>query len=152
MLLLSGSGFHASNAILRLARIFEALALCIQELHVYYQQLTLACPSPGLFHSLPDPTPASDCVSMLKSNFQQKIARSGDPLLDVAKSEGMPPWSRTVPSLALPTPPLRGKLSSLLHAITRMHILADKVLEIKLYACSLVVGDLYMVVHEPCRW
>jgi hypothetical protein len=109
-------GFHASDNIVRLARVFQALSLCCKHLQMYYDGVSNSAP-PKLSCLYPNPTPAdlsNPPPSLSTSNFCREPVNR----LQLLWTSGTQPPPCTLP----PSTPARKSLSSLPPVITKRHI------------------------------
>ena len=71
-------GFHASDNITRLARVFWALSHCQADLKTYYDGVR-NLDSPRLSCLYPNPTPVDPSKALPKLTYQQFLSRAGQP-------------------------------------------------------------------------
>jgi hypothetical protein len=119
------SGFLASDNIVRLARIFNALSSCQKDIALYYDEVGQKT-APPLSSLFPKPTPMDPSVVLPILTYKQFLTRAGQPtsILVGLGDNKVPPYI-LLPWMA-PTTML---LSSLLRVITKRHIVLSLALD-----------------------
>jgi hypothetical protein len=138
-------GFHASDNIIRLARIFKALAHCRVDLRKYYDHVAKFLP-PKLSCLYPNPTPVDTSKTLPKLVYKQPLSRTGQPasgLVDL----GTTTTAIYVATLADTNQEVVVKFTARYNE-TAHRILADAQLAPRLHFCERVIGNLYMVVMD----
>ncbi|KAF4622459.1 hypothetical protein D9613_009476 [Agrocybe pediades] len=141
---LSCLGFHASDVIIRVARIFTALSLCHEDLKAYYASIERQHTTP-LDISFLFPQPISATKAQLPNIiYDRPLDPEGRP------TEEVPDFERRSTALYLGT--FVGK-QVLIKFTRRYNETAHRALEVdglapKLYFCGDIVGNLCMVVME----
>jgi hypothetical protein len=138
-------GFHASDNIVRLARVFKALSLCRVDLQKYYDEVNNLT-SPRLSCLYPSPTPVDPSKALPKLVYQQFLSRTGQPtstLLDLGNTT----TAMYIATLDDTTQEVVVKFTARYNEAAH-RILAEAQLAPKLHFCERVVGGLYMVVMD----
>jgi len=138
------SGFHASDNIVRLARVFRVLHLCRIELESYYDKV-ISLASPALSCLFPNPTPAEPSKQLPKLVYRQFLSRTGQPtstIVDLGTT-----------TTAMYIAALDTSQEVVVKFTTRYNeeahrLLAEHQLAPRLHVCARVVGNLYMVVMD----
>jgi len=138
-------GFHASDNIIRLARVFQALSLCCKHLKVYYDGVRNSAPAKlsGLY---PNPTPADLSNLPPKLVYQRFLSRAGQPtsaLVDLRNTT----TAMYIATLDTTKQEVVVKFTTRYNEMAH-RLLADNNLAPKLHYCERVIGDLYMVVMD----
>jgi hypothetical protein len=140
-------GFHASDNIIRLARVFGALSRCRADLKNYYDGVR-NLDSPRLSCLYPNPTPVDPSKALPKLTYRQFLSRSGQPtsaLVDLGNA-----------TTTMYTATLSDTNQEVIVKFTARYnegahrLLAKANLAPGLHFCERVIGDLYMVVMD--RW
>ena len=137
-------GFHASDNIVRLARVFQALSLCCKHLQTYYDGVSNSAP-PKLSCLYPNPTPTDLSNPPPKLAYQQFLSRAGQP------TSALVDLGNTTTAMYIAT--LETSQEVVVKFTTRYNetahrLLANNKLAPKLHFCERVIGDLYMVVMD----
>jgi hypothetical protein len=138
------SGFHASNNIVCLARVFRVLSICRVDLQTYYDEVN-SLAHPKLSCLYPNPTPANPSEPLPKLVYRHFLSRVGQPtstLLDLGT---------TTTAMYIAT--LDNRQEVVVKFTTRYNedahrLLVGHQLAPTLHFCGRVVGDLYMVVMD----
>ena len=136
-------GFHASDNIVRLARVFRSLSLCYKRLQAYYDGVANST-SPKLSCLYPSPTPADPSKPLPKLVYQQFLSRAGQPtsaLVDLGNT------TTAMYIVTLNTSQVVVKFTTRYNEEAH-RLLANHRLAPKLHFCERVIGDLYMVVMD----
>ena len=139
------SGFHASDNIIRLARVFRALSLCRVNLQTYYDEVnSLALPKLSCLY--PNPTPADPSKPLPNLVYQHFLSRIGQPtstLVDLGTT-----------TTAMYVAILDNRQEVVVKFTTRYNEEAHRLLVGHQLAptlshfCGRVIGNLYMVVMD----
>jgi tRNA A-37 threonylcarbamoyl transferase component Bud32 len=138
-------GFHASDNIIRLARVFWALSDCRVDLQNYYHEVG-KLRSPRLSCLFPSPTLVDSSKALPELTYRQFLSRAGQPtsaLVDLGNA-----------TTAMYIATLGGTGKQVIVKFTaryneEAHNLLTKVgLAPGLHFCERVIGDLYMVVMD----
>ncbi|PPR07054.1 hypothetical protein CVT26_005255 [Gymnopilus dilepis] len=137
-------GFHASDNILRLARVFKALSRHQIELEKYYQSVK-ALSSAKLSCLFPNPVSVDPSQPVPKLTYREFLSRAGRPVPDILDLGNT--------TTAMYTATLDDTDEVIVKFTTRYNeaahrLLAEARLAPKLHFCGRVVGDLYMIVME----
>jgi hypothetical protein len=139
------SGFHASDNIVRLARVFGALSRCRVDLKNYYTSVRIS-PSQRLSCLFPNATPIDPSKPLPKLTYRQFLSRAGQPIPDHVNLKN------ATTSLYIAT--LHDSDQEVIVKFTARYnegahrLLAEAQLAPKLHFCGLVVGGLYMIVMD----
>jgi hypothetical protein len=137
-------GFHASDNIIRLARVFGALSRCRLDLHDYYDSVSNLT-SPRLSCLYPNPTLVDRSKTLPTLTFRQFLSRAGSPT-SAHVDLGNATTSMYIATLD-DTKEVIVKFTA--HYNEMAHrLLANEDLAPKLHFCERVIGDLYMVVMD----
>ena len=71
-------GFHASDNIIRLARVFKVLGQCNDSLRTYYDEIKVSLP-PKLLCLYPNPVPVGAGTSVPLVRYRKFLSRAGQP-------------------------------------------------------------------------
>lgn len=138
-------GFHASDNIIRLARVFAALSRCRVDLENYYVGVgSLA--SPKLSCMFPNPTPVDSSKPLPKLTYRQFFSRAGQPtpaIIDLKNAT----TTMYVATLDDNNQEVIVKFTARYNEQAH-RLLAEARLAPRLHFCGHVVGDLYMVVMD----
>ena len=137
-------GFHASDNIIRLARVFQALSRCRVDLHDYYDGVRTS-PPPRLSCLYPSPTLADRSKTLPPLTYRQFLSRAGRPTSDLVDL-GNASSSMYIATLG-DTNAVIVKFTARYNAEAH-RLLADEDLAPKLHFCERVIGGLYMVVMD----
>ena len=138
-------GFHASDNIIRLARVFGALSRCRADLKNYYDRVR-ELDFPRLSCLYPDPTPLDPSKALPQLTYKQFLSRAGQPtstLVDLGDA-----------TTAMYTAILGDNNEEVIVKFTARYNtvahcrLSEAGLAPRLHFCDRVIGDLYMVVME----
>ena len=138
-------GFHASESIIRLARVFKALSGCRLDLRNYYDSvsdLTL----PRLSCLYPNPTLVDRSKTLPTLTYTRFLSRAGGPtsaLVDLGNTT----TSMYIATLSNTKEEVIVKFTAHYNEVAH-HLLADANLAPKLHFCERVIGNLYMVVMD----
>ena len=153
-------GFHKSNDVLRVARVFMAMNESIKRLHTLYRGLipTLRSSSPRTTVLWPQPTadPPPLTESLPKLEFFTKVNRADGTALSQVDEENEPHGIylarmqiKTPPQVQESTQVVFVKFTPKYHEDAhRLLAQQDPPLAPALYFCGRVIGDVYMVVME----
>ena len=137
-------GFHASDNIIRLARIFKVLSDCRKALQRYYGEV-VRLRSPRLSCLFPCPTPIDTSIELPKLTYRQFFSRTGQPtsgLVDLGNA------TTTMYTATLDTDhEVIVKFTARYNEVAH-RVLADAQLAPTLHFCERVIGGLYMVVMD----
>ncbi|KAF8329867.1 hypothetical protein F5887DRAFT_1003612 [Amanita rubescens] len=136
-------GFHASDNIIRLARVFGALSRCRADLKNYYDRVR-ALDFPKLSCLYPNPTPLDPSKPLPQLTYKQFLSRAGQPtptLVDLGDA---------TTTMYIAT---HGDEEVVVKFTARYNEVAHRLLAMaglapRLHFCDRVIGDLYMVVME----
>lgn len=137
-------GFHASDNIIRLARVFGALSRCRLNLRHYYDSVSNLKP-PRLSCLYPNPTLVDRSKTLPALTYRQFLSRVGRP------TSALVDLGNTTTSMYIAT---LGDTNEVIVKFTARYneaahrLLADADLAPKLHFCERVIGDLYMVVMD----
>jgi len=137
-------GFHASDNIIHLARIFGALSRCREDLESYYKGVTTSA-YPKLSCLFPNPTPVDTSNALPKLTYRQFLSRAGQPtstLVDLNATTAM-----YIAVLDDTSEDVIVKFTAHYNDAAQ-RLLAEAGLAPKLHFCGRVVGGLYMIVME----
>ena len=138
-------GFHASDNIIRLARVFGALSACRVDLQNYYHEVS-KLRSPRFSCLFPNPTLVDSSRALPELTYRQFLSRAGQPtsaLVDLGNA-----------TTAMYIATLGGTGQQVIVKFTaryneKAHRLLTKAgLAPVLHFCERVIGDLYMVVMD----
>jgi hypothetical protein len=138
-------GFHASDNIIRLARVFGALSRCRADLKNYYDGVT-NLDSPRLSCLYPNPTPIDPSKALPELTYRHFLSQAGQPtsaLVDLGNA-----------TATMYTATLNDTNEEVIVKFTPRYnevahrLLAEAKFAPRLHFCERVVGDLYMVVME----
>jgi serine/threonine protein kinase len=138
-------GFHASDNIIRLARVFRALSDCRVDLQNYYHEVGKSR-SPRLSCLFPSPTLVDSSKALPELTYQHFLSRAGQPtsaLVDLGNA-----------TTAMYIATLGGTGQQVIVKFTARYnekahrLLAKAGLAPVLHFCERVIGDLYMVVMD----
>ena len=76
-------GFHASNQILQLARVFKVLSTTLSELMTYYTRIFTSVSPHPVAYLFPKPT-AVAALSIPQLEYKHPMSNTGQPALDIA--------------------------------------------------------------------
>ena len=138
-------GFHASDNIIRLARVLVALSRCRADLRNYYDGVR-NLDSPRLSCLYPNPTPVDPSKALPKLTYRQFLSRAGQPtsaLVDLGNA------TTTVYTATLSdtNEEVIVKFTARYNEVAH-RLLAEAELAPRLHFCERVIGDLYMVVMD----
>ncbi|KAJ2935845.1 hypothetical protein H1R20_g1250, partial [Candolleomyces eurysporus] len=141
------SGFHISETIVRLARVFEAVSKCRSELRSFYTQISLS--SDATFSALfPNPTSARG-ESLPSLTYRRFMARTGQPMSTIPDLQNM---TTTMYIAILDSTGCEVVVKFTARYNEHAHRkLADAGLAPKLHFCGRVVGNVYMVVMDRVK-
>ncbi len=139
-------GFHASDNIICLARVFGALSRCRVDLTKYYDGVSsLASPSPRLSCLYPNPIPLDPCKALPKLTYRQFLSR-GHPISALVDLGNV--------CTTMYTATLNDTNQEVIVKFTARYneaahrLLAEARLAPRLHFCGRIVGELYMVVMD----
>ncbi|CAA7263657.1 unnamed protein product [Cyclocybe aegerita] len=138
-------GFHASDNIIRLARVFNVLSSCRTDLQDYYNKLDKS-KTPKLSALYPSPTLADPSKVLPQLTYRQFLTRAGQP------TSSLVDLGNTTSALYIAT--LGDTDQEVIVKFTARYnkaahcLLADAQLAPKLHFCERVIGDLFMVVMD----
>jgi hypothetical protein len=138
-------GFHASDNIIRLARVFWALSRCRADLTKYYDGVR-NLDSPRLSCLYPNPTPVDPSKALPKLTYRQFLSRAGQPtsaLVDLGNAT----TTMYTAALSDTNQEVIVKFTARYNEVAH-RLLAEAGLAPRLYFCERVIGDLYMVVMD----
>ena len=138
-------GFHASNNIIRLARVFGALSRCRLDLHNYYDRVS-NLNFPRLSCLYPNPTLVDRSKTLPTLTYRQFLSRAGRPtsaLVDLGNAT----TSMYIATLGDTDQEVIVKFTARYNEVAH-RLLADADLAPKLHFCERVIGDLYMVIMD----
>jgi len=138
-------GFHASDNIIRLARVFGALSRCRLDLHNYYDRVSKLIP-PRLSCLYPNPTLVDHSKTLPALTYRQFLSRAGRPtsaLVDLGNAT----TSMYIATLSDTNKEVIVKFTACYNEVAHC-LLADADLAPKLHFCERVIGNLYMVVMD----
>ena len=157
-------GFHGSDNIVRLARVFKALSQCRVDLEDYYDKVC-KLRSPRLSCLFPNPTPVDPSVTLPNLTYRYFLSRAGQPTSVIAKL-GEATTAMYIATLkdgddedgdTNQDDDTDQKVDTNHDVIIKFtacynkeahHLLAQAGFAPKLYFCERVIGGLYMVVME----
>ncbi|RXW13108.1 hypothetical protein EST38_g12746 [Candolleomyces aberdarensis] len=138
------SGFHISETIVQLARVFEAVSMCHSELKSFYTQVSRS--SEATFSAiLPNPTSARG-ESLPSLTYRRFMTRTGQPTSTITDLQNM--------TTAMYIAVLESTGCEVVVKFTARYNehahrkLADAGLAPKLHFCGRVVGNVYMVIMD----
>jgi len=138
-------GFHASDNIIRLARVFGALSRCWADLKHYYDRVE-NLDFPRLSCLYPNPTPIDPSKALPKLTYGRFLSRAGQPtsaLVDLGNA------TTTMYTATLDDTDEQVIVKFTAHYNKVAHcLLAEVELAPRLHFCERVIGDLYMVVMD----
>ncbi|CAA7257512.1 unnamed protein product [Cyclocybe aegerita] len=138
-------GFHASDNIIRLARVFSVLSSCRTDLQIYYDNAS-KLEAPRLSGLYPSPTLADPSRVLPQLTYQQFLTRAGQ------LTSGLVDLGNTTSALYIAT--LGDTDQEVIVKFTARYnkvahcLLADALLAPKLHFCERVIGDLFMVIVD----
>ena len=138
-------GFHASDNIIRLARVFGALSRCRLDLHNYYDRVSHLT-SPRLSCLYPNPTLVDRSKTLPALTFRRFLSRAGRPtsaLVDLGNAT----TSMYIATLGDTGNEVIVKFTARYNQVDH-RLLANEDLAPKLHFCERVIGGLYMVVMD----
>ena len=137
-------GFHASDNIIRLARVFGALSRCRLDLRDYYARVSNLTP-PRLSCLYPNPTLVDRSKTLPPLTYRQSLSRAGRPsaLIDLGNTS----TSMYIATLGDTDKEVIVKFTARYNGVAH-RLLADADLAPKLHFCERVIGDVYMVVMD----
>ncbi len=138
-------GFHASDNIIRLARVFGALSRCRADLKHYYDRVR-KLDFPKLSCLYPNPTPLDPSKALPQLTYKQFLSRAGQPtstLVDLGDAT----TAMYIATLGDTNEEVIVKFTARYNTAAH-HLLSKAELAPRLYSCDRVIGDLYMVVME----
>jgi hypothetical protein len=138
-------GFHASDNIIRLARVFKALQACRLSLEEYYEQVETLT-SPRLSCLFPSPTLVDPSKTLPTLTYRQFFSRAGEPdkfIVDLGNTY----TSMYIATLGDTDHEVIVKFTARYNEAAH-RILADAQLAPALHFCERVIGNLYMVVMD----
>ncbi|KAF8962089.1 hypothetical protein BDZ97DRAFT_1156495 [Flammula alnicola] len=138
-------GFHASNNIVRVARVFKALSLCRTDLQNYYDGVSNLA-SPKLSCLYPCPTPVDSSRALPKLAYRQFLSRAGQPtsaIVDLGNTTS----AMYIATLSETGQEVIVKFTARYNEAAH-RLLAEAQLAPRLHFCQRVIGDLYMVVMD----
>ena len=138
-------GFHASDNIIRLARVFGALSRCLLDLHDYYDRVSNLTPS-RLSCLYPNPTLVDRPKTLPAITYRRFLSRAGRPtsaLVDLGNAT----TSMYIATLGDTNKEVIVKFTARYNEVAH-RLLADADLAPELHFCERVIGDLYMVVMD----
>ena len=138
-------GFHASDNIIRLARVFRALSRCWADLKIYYDRVE-NLDFPRLSCLYPNPTPVDPSKALPKLTYRQFLSQAGQPtsaLVDLGNV------TTTMYTATLSDTDEQVIVKFTVHYNAVAHRLPAEVdLAPRLHFCECVIGDLYMVIMD----
>jgi hypothetical protein len=138
-------GFHASDNIIHLARVFRALLLCREDLKIYYDRVR-NLNFPRLSCLYPNPTPVDPFKALPDLTYRQFLSRAGQPtsaLVDLGNV------TTTMYTAILSDTNQEVIVKFTARYNERAHrLLAESDFAPRLHFCERVIGDLYMVVMD----
>ena len=138
-------GFHASDNIIRLARVFGALSSCRADLKKYYDGVR-NLDSPRLSCLYPNPTPVDPSKPLPKLTYRKFLSRGGQPtsaLVDLGNA-----------TTTMYTATLSDTNQEVIVKFTARYnegahrLLAESEFAPRLHFCERIIGDLYIVVMD----
>jgi len=146
-------GFHASDNIIRLARVFKVLGQCNDSLRTYYDEIKVSLP-PKLLCLYPNPVPVGAGTSLPLVRYRKFLSRAGQPASTVLEL-GKVNTAMYIATLEESGLEVIVKFTGRYNADAH-RLLAKAQLAPKLYCCELIVDGLFMVVMErvdaPSVW
>lgn len=138
-------GFHASDNIIRLARVFGALSRCRADLKIYYDGVR-NLDSPRLSCLYPNPTPIDPSKALPKLTYRRFLSRAGQPT-SAPVDLGNATTTMYTATLSDTNQDVIVKFTA--HYNEAAHrLLAESEFAPRLHFCERVIGDLYMVVMD----
>ncbi|CAA7270480.1 unnamed protein product [Cyclocybe aegerita] len=137
-------GFHASDNIMRLARVFHVLASCRKDLRKYYDKVILE--PRGVSGLYPCPTTTDPSKVLPKLTYRQFLTRAGQStcsLVDLGNTTS----AMYIATLGDTDEEVIVKFTARYNEVAH-RLLADAQLAPKLHFCGRVVGNLFMVVMD----
>ena len=138
-------GFHASNNIIRLARIFGALSRCRVDLKDYYDSVTNLT-YPRLSCLFPNPTPVDPSRSLPQLTYRQFLSRAGQPISTIIDL-GNATTAMYAANLSDTNREVIVKFTVRYNDAAH-RLLAEAQLAPTLHFCERVIGDLYMIAMD----
>jgi hypothetical protein len=138
-------GFHASDNMIRLARVFAALARCRVDLKNYYDDVSRLA-SPRLSSLFPNPTPVDPSEPLPKLTYRQFLSRAGQPtsaLVDLKDAT----TSMYIATLDDTNQEVIVKFTARYNEAAH-RLLAKAQLAPALHFCGRVIGGLYMIIMD----
>lgn len=140
-------GFHASDNMIHLARVFQALSDCCKDLKTYYE--TVFSPlsaSFQLFSLFPNPTLVDPSKVLPKLTYLQFLSRVGRPIASLVNLRNKASAMYTA-TLSATNHKVIVKFTARYNELAH-RLLADAQLAPTLHFCERVIGGLYMVVMD----
>ncbi|KAJ3508829.1 hypothetical protein NLJ89_g5539 [Agrocybe chaxingu] len=137
-------GFHASDNIMRLARVFHVLASCRKDLRKYYDKV-ISEPR-GVSGLYPSPTTTDPSKVLPKLTYRQFLTRAGQStcsLVDLGNTTS----AMYIATLDDTDEEVIVKFTARYNEVAH-RLLADAQLAPKLHFCGRVVGNLFMIVMD----
>jgi serine/threonine protein kinase len=138
-------GFHASDNIIRLARVFVALSRCRVDLTKYYDGVS-SLASPRLSCLYPNPIPLDPCKALPNLTYRQFLSQAGQPtsaLVDLGNVCN----SMYTATLDDTNQEVIVKFTARYNEAAH-RLLANARLAPRLHFCGRIVGGLYIVVMD----
>ena len=138
-------GFHGSDNIIRLARVFGVLSRCRADLKIYYDRVR-NLDFPRLSCLYPNPTPLEPSKALPQLTYNQFLSRAGKPtsaLVDLGDATTVMYIATLGDANEEVIVKFTARYSEVAHCLLAMTGLAPR-----LHFCERVIGDLYMVVME----
>ena len=138
-------GFHASDNVIRLARVFKALLRCRLDLHNYYDSVN-DLSLPRLSCLFPNPTlvdRSKKLPTLMYRNFLSRAGRPTSALVDLGNRVS----SMYIATLSDNNKEVIVKFTACYNEVAH-RLLADVDLVPELHFCERVIGDLYMVIMD----
>src|SRR5258705_203500 len=142
-------GLHASDNIIRLARVFGTLSRCRVDLTRYYDGVS-SLASPRLSCLYPNPIPLDPCKALPKLTYRQFLSRAGHPISALVDLGNV--------CTTMYTATLNDTNQEVIVKFTARYneaahrLLAEARLAPRLHFCGRIVSELYMVVMDRLHW
>ena len=147
-------GFHAHDNIFRLAQAFKAVTIAAKSILGYYADLNRYPPPAGsTAHMFPNPTRLDGDPLLENLRFKCRLSRAGTrvtlPKLEDDRRLGLYIASMPAPPSSAAASDIEVVVKFTARYNVKAHrLLAEAGLAPRLYSCSRVLGELYMVVME----
>jgi len=138
-------GFHASDNIIHLARVFGALSRCRVDLTKYYNGVN-SLASPRLSCLYPSPISLDPAKALPKLTYRQFLSRAGQPISALVDLGNVCTTMYTA-TLDDSNQEVIVKFTARYNEVAH-RLLANAQLAPRLHFCGRIVGELYMVVMD----